>query len=206
MDRTGADFYHAVDMMRERLSANAIPINLPIGEGDLFVGVIDLIRFNAIMFHEESFGSTFDEIPIPHDLMEIAKKYRTLMLEAVSDVDDTLLEKYLDGKEISEIEIKDVLRKATIDLKIVPVLCGSSFKNKGVQKLLDSVIDFLPSPLDTIPLEAHHIGLNDSVIRKIDENEKFTSLAFKIMNDAFVGKLTFFRVYAGTSKSRILRL
>jgi elongation factor G len=201
MDRTGADYYHAVDMMRERLSANAIPINLPIGEGDLFVGVIDLIRFNARMFHEESFGSTFDEIPIPHDLIEIAKKYRTLMLEAVSDVDDTLLEKYLDGKEISENEIKDVLRKATIDLKIVPVLCGSSFKNKGVQKLLDSVIDFLPSPLDTIPLEAHHIGLNDSVIRKIDENEKFTSLAFKIMNDAFVGKLTFFRVYAGTLKA-----
>lgn len=201
MDRTGADYYHAVDMMRERLSANAIPINLPIGEGDLFVGVIDLIRFNARMFHEESYGSTFDEIPIPHDLIEIAKKYRTLMLEAVSDVDDTLLEKYLDGKEISEIEIKDVLRKATIDLKIVPVLCGSSFKNKGVQKLLDSVIDFLPSPLDTIPLEAHHIGLNDSVIRKIDENEKFTSLAFKIMNDAFVGKLTFFRVYAGTLKA-----
>ncbi len=201
MDRTGADFYHAVDMMRERLSANAIPINLPIGEGDLFVGVIDLIRFNARMFHEESYGSTFDEIPIPHDLVEIAKKYRTLMLDAVSDVDDTLLEKYLDGKEISEIEIKDVLRKATIELKIVPVLCGSSFKNKGVQKLLDSVIDFLPSPIDTIPLEAHHIGLNDSVIRKIDENEKFTSLAFKIMTDPFVGKLTFFRVYAGTLKA-----
>ena len=201
MDRTGADFYHAVDMMRERLSANAIPINLPIGDGDLFVGVIDLIRFNAVMFHEESFGSTFDEIPIPHDLIELAKKYRTQMLEAVSDVDDTLLEKYLEGKEISEIEIKEVLRKATIELKIVPVLCGSSFKNKGVQKLLDSVIDFLPSPIDTIPLEAHHIGLKDSVIRKIDENEKFTSLAFKIMNDAFVGKLTFFRVYAGTLKA-----
>jgi elongation factor G len=201
MDRTGADFYHAVDMMRERLSANAIPINLPIGEGDLFVGVIDLIRFNAIMFHEESFGSTFDEIPIPHDLIELAKKYRTQMLEAVSDVDDTLLEKYLEGKEISEIEVKEVLRKATIELKIVPVLCGSSFKNKGVQKLLDSVIDFLPSPIDTVPLEAHHIGLNDSVIRKIDENEKFTSLAFKIMTDPFVGKLTFFRVYAGTLKA-----
>jgi elongation factor G len=196
MDRTGADFYHAVDMMRERLSANAIPINLPIGEGDLFVGVIDLIRFNARMFHEESYGSTFDEIPIPHDLVEIAKKYRTLMLEAVSDV-----EKYLEGKEISEIEVKEVLRKATIELKIVPVLCGSSFKNKGVQKLLDSVIDFLPSPIDTVPLEAHHIGLNDSVIRKIDENEKFTSLAFKIMTDPFVGKLTFFRVYAGTLKA-----
>ncbi len=122
MDRTGADFYHAVEMMRERLGANAIPINLPIGEGDLFVGVIDLIQFNARMFHEESFGSTFDEIAIPHDLLELATKYRTQMLEAVSDVDDTLLEKYLEGKEISADEIRTVLRRATIDLKIIPVL------------------------------------------------------------------------------------
>jgi elongation factor G len=159
MDRTGADFYNAVEMMKDRLSANAIPINLPIGEGDLFVGVIDLIKFKARMFREESFGSIFDEISIPQDLLEIATKFRTQMLEAVSDVDDTLLEKYLEGKEISEEEVKNVLRRATIDLKIVPVLCGSSFKNKGVQKLLDSIVDFLPSPLDTPPLEAHHIGL-----------------------------------------------
>ncbi|MCU0343548.1 MAG: elongation factor G [Ignavibacterium sp.] len=201
MDRTGADFYHAVEMMRERLGANAIPINLPIGEGDLFVGVIDLIQFNARMFHEESFGSTFDELPIPQDLLEIATKYRTQMLEAVSDVDDTLLEKYLDGKEISAAEISKVLRQATIDLKIIPVLCGSAFKNKGVQKLLDSVVDFLPSPVDTSDIEAHHIGLNDLVTRKISEDERFTALAFKIMTDPFVGKLTFFRVYAGTLKS-----
>lgn len=201
MDRTGADFYHAVEMMKERLSANAIPINLPIGEGDMFVGVIDLIKFNARMYHDESFGSTFDELPIPQDLVEIATKYRTQMLEAVSDVDDTLLEKYLDGKEISENEIKTVLRRATIDLKIVPVLCGSSFKNKGVQKLLDSIVDFLPSPVDTPVLEAHHIGINDSVLRKIDDKEKFTALAFKIMNDPYVGKLTFFRVYAGYLKA-----
>jgi elongation factor G len=201
MDRTGADFYHAVDMMRERLGANAIPINLPIGEGDLFVGVIDLIQFNARMFHEETFGSTFDELPIPQDLLEIATKYRTQMLEAVSDVDDTLLEKYLDGKEISAAEIAKVLRQATIDLKIIPVLCGSAFKNKGVQKLLDSVVDFLPSPVDTKDIEAHHIGLNDVVKRKISEDERFTALAFKIMTDPFVGKLTFFRVYAGALKS-----
>jgi elongation factor G len=201
MDRTGADFYHAIDMMRERLGANAIPINLPIGEGDIFVGVIDLIQFNARMYHDESFGSTFDEIPIPQDLLEIATKYRTQMLEAVSDVDDTLLEKYLDGKEISAEEVRDVLRRATIDLKIVPVLCGSSFKNKGVQKLLDSIVDFLPSPLDAAEIEAHHIGLNDAVTRKISEDEHFTALAFKIMNDPFVGKLTFFRVYAGSLKS-----
>ncbi len=201
MDRTGADFYHAVDMMRERLGANAIPINLPIGQGDLFVGVIDLIQFNARMFRDESFGSTFDELPIPPDLLEIATKYRTQMLDAVSDVDDRLLEKYLDGKEISVGEINKVLRQATIDLKIVPVLCGSSFKNKGVQKLLDCIVDFLPSPIDSPDIEAHHIGLNDLVKRKITEDEHFTALAFKIMTDPFVGKLTFFRVYAGSLKA-----
>jgi elongation factor G len=201
MDRTGADFYHAVQMMRERLGANAIPINLPIGEGDIFTGVIDLILFKARMYHGDTLGVTFDEIEIPHDLKEIANKYRTQMLEAVSDIDDKLLEKYLEGKEISEKEIKAVLRKATIELKIVPVLCGSSFKNKGVQQLLDCVIDFLPSPVESKEVEAHHIGINDLITRKIDENEKFTSLAFKIMNDPYVGKLTFFRVYAGTLKA-----
>ncbi len=198
MDRTGADFYNALQMMRERLGANAIPINLPIGEGDIFSGVIDLISFKARMYHDETFGATYDEIEIPEDLMETANKYRTEMLEAVSDVDDTLLEKYLDGQEITEKEVIDVLRKATIELKIIPVLCGSAFKNKGVQKLLDSVVDFLPSPIDFKEIEAHHIGLNDSIKRKIDPNEKFAALAFKIMNDAYVGKLTFFRVYAGT--------
>ena len=197
MDRTGADFEGAVNMMRERLGANAIPINVPIGEGDLFSGVIDLISFNARMYHEESFGATFDEIEIPKDLIEQANKYRTEMLEAVSDVDDTLLEKYLDGKEISPDEIINVLRKATIELKIIPVLCGSAFKNKGVQKLLDSIISFLPTPADMDEIEAHHIGINDIVTRKIDENEKFTALAFKIMNDPYVGKLCFFRVYSG---------
>ncbi|GBD87141.1 elongation factor G [bacterium BMS3Abin03] len=201
MDRTGADFFNAVKMMKERLGANAVPINLPIGEGDMFSGVIDLISFNARMYHDETFGATFDEIEIPQDLIELANKYRTEMLEAVSDVDDTLLEKYLDGKEISEEEIKNVLRRATIDLKIVPVLCGSAFKNKGVQKLLDSIIEFLPSPDSYKEIEAHHIGVNDVVFRKIDEKEKFTALAFKIMNDPYVGKLCFFRVYSGMLKS-----
>jgi len=201
MDRTGADFYHAVQMMKERLGANAIPINLPIGEGDLFTGVIDLISFKARMYHGDTLGVTFDDMEIPHDLMENANKYRTQMLEAVSDINDTLLEKYLGGKEISEAEIKSVLRKATIDLKIIPVLCGSAFKNKGVQQLLDCVIDFLPSPIDFKEIEAHHIGINDLVARKIDEKEKFTALAFKTMNDSYVGKLTFFRIYTGTLKS-----
>ena len=201
MDRTGADFYSAIQMMKDRLGANAVPITLPIGEGDIFSGIIDLINFKARMYHEETFGATFDEIEIPHDLKEIANKYRTEMLEAVSDVDDSLLEKYLEGKTISVQEIKSVLRKATIDLKIIPVICGSAFKNKGVQKLLDSVIDFLPCPTDYKEIEAHHIGINDKVKRKIDDDEKFTALAFKIMNDPYVGKLTFFRVYSGVLKS-----
>ena len=201
MDRTGADFYSAIRMMKDRLGANAVPITLPIGEGDIFSGIIDLINFKARMYHEETFGATFDEIEIPHDLKEIANKYRTEMLEAVSDVDDTLLEKYLEGKTISVQEIKSVLRKATIDLKIIPVICGSAFKNKGVQKLLDSVVDFLPCPTDYKEIEAHHIGINDKVKRKIDDDEKFTALAFKIMNDPYVGKLTFFRVYSGVLKS-----
>ena len=201
MDRTGADFNNALQMMKERLKANAIPITLPIGEGDMFSGIIDLISFKARMYHEETYGATYDEIKIPHDLIEKANKSRTEMLEAVSDVDDTLLEKYLEGKEISDDEIKAVLRKATIELKIIPVICGSAFKNKGVQKLLDSVVDFLPSPVDFEEIEAHHIGINDRVKRKIDDNEKFTALAFKIMNDPYVGKLTFFRVYSGVLKS-----
>ncbi len=201
MDRTGADFYAAVEMMKERLGANAVPISLPVGSGDIFAGIIDLISFKCRMYHDETFGATFDEIEIPSDLMELAKKYRTLMLEAVSDVDDTLLEKYLEGEEITEDEVKRVLRQATIDLKIIPVLCGSAFKNKGVQKLLDSVVDFLPSPVDKPEIHAHHINLDDDVVRKVDENEKFTALAFKIATDPYVGKLTFFRVYSGKLES-----
>jgi elongation factor G len=201
MDRTGADFYKAVQMMKDRLGANAIPLTLPIGEGDLFTGVIDLITFKARMYHDDTLGATFEEIEIPQDLVENANKYRTQMLEAVSDVDDTLLEKYLEGEEISPEEIKVVLRKATIELKITPVLCGSAFKNKGVQKLLDYVIEFLPSPADMKEIQVHHIGMNDVVMRKIDEKEKFSALAFKIATDEFVGKLCFFRVYSGVLKS-----
>jgi len=201
MDRIGADFYNAVEMMRTRLGANAIPIALPIGEGDLFTGVIDLMTMKARMYHEDTLGATFEDKEIPSDLAPIAQKYRTIMLEAVSDVDDTLLEKYLDGIEITETEVKNVLRIATKELKITPVLCGSSFKNKGVQKLLDSVVELLPSPLDTGDLSVHHVHKDDQVIRKIDPKEKFTALAFKIMTDPHVGKITYIRVYSGKLKS-----
>ena len=201
MDRTGADFYNAVSMMKERLKANAVPITLPIGDGDLFSGVIDLIEMKARMYHDETFGATFEDVDIPTDLKPIANKYRTLMLEAVSEIDDTLLEKYLEGVEISADEIKTVLRKATIQLAIVPVICGSSFKNKGVQKLLDAVLDYLPSPGDVGELVAHHVDKSNEVRRKIDTKEKFAALAFKIMTDPYVGKLTYIRAYSGTIKS-----
>ena len=201
MDRIGADFYNAVQMMKEKLGANAVPITLPVGEGDLFRGIIDLMTMKARMFNEDTLGMTYEDVEIPQDLKMLAQKYRTQMLEAVSEIDDTLLEKYLEGKEISVEEINKVLRLATIQLKIIPVLCGSSFKNKGVQMLLDAVVNFLPSPRDLGNLSAHHIHKNDHVERKIDPKEKFTALAFKIMTDPYVGKLTFIRVYSGLLKA-----
>lgn len=197
MDRTGADFFHAIDMMKDRLKANAVPIQLPVGQGDIFKGLIDLISMKARMFNDDTLGATFEDVEIPESLLEQAKEYRHKLLEAVADVDDSLLEKFLDGQEISEKEILVVLRKATIDVKIIPVLCGSSFKNKGVQNLLDRVIDLLPAPSDVGDVEGHHFHTDDVVTRKNTDEEKFTALAFKIMTDPFVGKLTFFRVYAG---------
>lgn len=201
MDRTGADFYHAVDMMKERLKANAVPITLPIGEGNLFSGVIDLMSMKARMYNDDTLGATFEDKDIPTDLVPLANKYRTLMLEAVSEVDDSLLEKYLEGEEITEAEVKAVLRQATIELKIIPVLCGASFKNKGVQKLLDSVVDFLPSPADKKEIELHHVNKDDKVVRAVVEKEKFTGLAFKIMTDPYVGKITYVRIYTGQLKA-----
>ncbi|MBK7158066.1 MAG: elongation factor G [Ignavibacteria bacterium] len=197
MDRIGADFFHAIGMMKDRLKANAVPIQLPIGQGDLFNGIIDLITMRARMFNEETLGATFEDVDVPPSLMDQANEYRHKLLEAVADVDDTLLEKFLNGQEISEKEILAVLRKATIEVKIIPVLCGSSFKNKGVQNLLDKVVDLLPAPSDVSDVEGHHYHTDDKVTRRHDDDEKFTALAFKIMTDPFVGKLTFFRVYAG---------
>ncbi|HMS65730.1 MAG TPA: elongation factor G [Ignavibacteria bacterium] len=197
MDRVGADFFHAIGMMKDRLKANAVPIQLPVGQGDIFKGIIDLITMKARMFNDDTLGATFEDVEIPAALLEQAKEYRHKLLEAVADVDDTLLEKFLNGQEISEKEIMVVLRKATIDVKIIPVLCGSSFKNKGVQNLLDKVVDLLPSPADVGDVEGHHFHTDDLVTRKNTDEEKFTALAFKIMTDPFVGKLTFFRVYAG---------
>jgi len=203
MDRVGADFLGAVQMMKDRLGANAVPIHLPVGEGDLFTGIIDLITMKARIFHEESNGMTWEDIAIPHDLQKLAADYRTKMLEAVSDEDDTLLEKYLEGKEISSKEIIAVLRRACLKTSIIPVLCGSSFKNKGVQMLLDAVVDFLPSPIDINKgeISGHHPNMKDMIVRKVTDSEKFTALAFKIMTDPFVGRLTYFRIYTGSVKA-----
>ncbi len=201
MDRTGADFYAVVDAIKDRFGANAVPIALPIGSGDLFAGVIDLLDMHARMYNDETLGATFEDIEIPSDLMPIANKYRTLMLEAVSDVDDTLLEKYLEGEEITKQEVVRVLRQATIELKIVPVLVGSAFKNKGVQMLLDGVIDFLPSPIDAGNVAATSVKTDEEIEIKPALDADFTGLAFKIMTDPYVGKLTYVRVYSGMLKA-----
>ncbi len=202
MDRVGADFLGCIDMMKERLGANAVPIQLPVGEGDLFTGVIDLVTMKARMYTDGT-GQKWEDLDIPHDMQAKAQEWRTKMLEAVSDEDDTLLEKYLEGKEITQKEIMVVLRRATLKVSIIPVLCGSSLKNKGVQSLLDSVVNYLPSPLDLNEgkVQGHHVNMNDHISRQVSDKEKFSALAFKIMTDAFVGKLTYFRVYSGTLKA-----
>jgi elongation factor G len=198
MDRVGADFFNAVQMMRDRLGANAVPVQLPIGQGDMFAGIIDLISMKARMYNESNLGVTYEDFDIPADLEKMARDYRARMLEAVADVDDTLLEKFLEGKEITEEEIVRVLRKATIDVSIVPVLCGSAFKNKGIQRLLDSVVDFLPSPLDIGEVRGHHPNMKDHISRNVSDEEEFSALAFKIVTDPHAGKLTYFRVYSGS--------
>lgn len=201
MDRIGADFFQAVQMMKDRLKANAVPIHLPVGQGDMFKGIIDLITMKARMFNEDTLGATYEDIDIPASFKKQANEYRQLLLEAVSDVDDTLLVKFLEGKEITAEEITAVLRQATIQVKIIPVLCGSSFKNKGVQNLLDKVVELLPSPLDSGAVEGHHLYTDDHIKREVSDTEKFTALAFKIMTDPYVGKLCFFRVYAGKAEA-----
>lgn len=203
MDRVGADFLGVVQMIKDRLGANAVPVQIPVGQGDLFTGIIDLVTMKARMYTESTLGAEWQDIDIPHDMQAVAQEYRTKMLEAVSDEDDTLLEKYLEGKEITPKEVLAVLRRATLKVRIIPVLCGSSFKNKGVQSLLDAVINFLPAPIDMNEgsVTGHHVNMQDQIKRRVDDKEKFTALAFKIMTDPFVGKLTYFRVYSGTLKS-----
>ena len=197
MDRTGADFYKVLGMIKERFNANPVPIILPIGAGQDFSGFVDLISNKAITYTSDD-GSTFEEIDIPDDLKEVSEKYRSILLEEAASCDEDLMEKYLNGEELSSDDIKKSVRQATLDGSMVPTLCGSAFKNKGVQRSLDAVVDFLPSPLDIDETTGTNEEETTSLSRKPDDNEPFSALAFKIMTDPFVGKLTFFRVYSGS--------
>jgi elongation factor G len=198
MDRTGADFYNVIEQMRNKLKANPIPIQIPIGAEDHFKGVVDLIEMQGIVWDDESLGAKYEVVDIPEELKEKAAEYRKIMLESIADHDDSLMEKYLMDEEISSEEIEGAIRKATLARDITPVLCGTALRNKGVQILLDKVIDYLPSPLDVEPVDG--IDPSDSekkLKRKPSVEEPFSALAFKIMSDPYVGKLAFFRVYSG---------
>ncbi len=196
MDRIGADFYKAVAMMVDRLRTNPLPIQLPVGSEDNFKGIIDLVKMKAIIYKDEK-GEAWDEEEIPEDLKDKAGQYREQLIEQIAEYDDSLMHKYLEGEEISEAEVKLGIRKAALDVKAVPVVCGTSFKNKGVQPLIDAIIDYLPSPIDVPPIEGVNSYTKKSEKRSADPDEPFTALAFKVMTDPFVGKLTFFRVYSG---------
>jgi elongation factor G len=200
MDRVGANFERSVEMMKDRLRANAIPINLPIGAEENFRGIVDLVRMQALVWDDDSLGARYNVLPIPAELADDAAAARDKLLEAAAEFDEGLLEKYLEGKDVSVDELKVALRKGTLESKIVPVLCGSSFKNKGVQSLLDAVVEYLPSPLDKPPVQGvDPNGKEDT--RQASDSAPFSALAFKIMTDPFVGALTFFRVYSGTMES-----
>lgn len=201
MDRNGADFFKVLDMLKDRLGGNFVPVQLPIGTGETFNGMIDLVEMKAITFEEASQGSNYFENEIPEDLKENALEYREKLLEGVAEFDDGLLEKFLEGNEISPDEIRAALRKATIALKAVPVLCGSAYKYKGVQQLLDSVLYFLPAPADLENVKGLLPNSEEEVIRDTRDDAPFAGLAFKVMTDPFVGRLTFVRVYSGSIKA-----
>jgi elongation factor G len=200
MDRVGADFFRGVSMISERLGSNPVALQLPIGAEEKFKGMVDLITMKARIYTDD-LGTTSDVGDIPEDIMPLAQEYREKLLEAVAEVDDDLMEKYLNGEDITEQEIKNAVRKGTIGLNFIPVLCGSSFKNKGVQPLLDAVVDYMPSPLDVPSITGINPETGEEESRNSDDNAPFSALAFKIMADPYVGKLTFFRVYSGTLTS-----
>jgi len=201
MDRIGADFGRGLSMMRDRLGANPIPIQLPIGKEDTFRGVIDLVEMKAVIWDDESLGANFEVVEIPADLLSAAEEAREKLVEEVSSHDEELTEKYLGGETLTNEELKAGIRKATIALHINPVLCGSAFKNKGVQNLLDAVVDYMPSPIDVPAIKGILPGTDTEVLRPADDGGPFAALAFKIMTDPFVGQLTFFRVYSGVIES-----
>ncbi|WP_034551700.1 elongation factor G [Carnobacterium funditum] len=197
MDKTGADFLYSVGTIHDRLQANAHPIQLPIGAEDNFTGIIDLVKMKAEIY-EDDLGVNIREEEIPAEYLELAEEWHMKLVEAVAETDEDLMERYLEGEEISQEELKKAIRIATIKVDFYPVLCGSAFKNKGVQLMLDAVIDYLPSPLDVEAIEGVLVENEDRVLRHADDSEPFSALAFKVMTDPFVGRLTFFRVYSGT--------
>ena len=200
MDIMGADFYNVLKMMDDRLKCNAVPIQLPIGSEQFFKGVVDLIKMKAFVFYDE-LGKDVREEEIPEEMTDLANEYREKLLEAVSDQDEKIMEMFLEGEEIPEDMIKAAIRKATIDVKMVPVCCGTSYRNKGVQELLDAIVDFMPSPLDIPPIDGVNPDTGEDDHRVADDKAPFSALAFKIATDPYVGKLCFFRVYSGTLKS-----
>ncbi|BCG48457.1 Translation elongation factor G [Citrifermentans bremense] len=201
MDRIGADFFRGVAMIKDRLKANPVPLQIPIGSEENYKGVVDLILMKGIVWNDESMGATYDVIDIPADLVEQANEYREALIEEVSSHDDVLMEKYLGGEEISNAELKAAIRQATLDIKICPVICGSSFKNKGVQNLLDAVLDYMPAPTDIPAIQGVDANTDAPIERHASDSEPFAALGFKIMTDPFVGQLCFFRVYSGVIQS-----
>ena len=199
MDVIGADFYRVVQMIKDRLGANAVPIQLPIGKEDTFVGIVDLVEMNAEVYKDD-LGKVFETMDIPEDMKAKAEEYREAMIEAVAEADEEIMMKFLEGEEITTAEIKAAIRKMTIENRMIPVTCGSAYKNKGVQHMIDALVDYMPSPLDIPPI-AGVTPEGEEDVRKSGDNEPFSALAFKIMTDPFVGKLAFFRIYSGTLDS-----
>ena len=197
MDITGADFYHVLDMVHDRLKANAIPIQLPIGKEDTFKGIIDLVEMDADIYYDQ-LGKDMRVEPIPEDMVDLANEYREKLLDAVSMFDDEIMELYLEGKEIPTAKIRAAIRQATCAVEMVPVTCGSSYRNKGVQKLLDAIVDYMPAPTDVPAIKGVNPKTDEEEERKSSDDEPFAALAFKIMTDPYVGRLSFFRVYSGT--------
>ena len=197
MDITGADFFHVLDMVHDRLKANAVPIQLPIGKEDTFRGIIDLVEMDADVYYDQ-LGKDMRVEPIPEDMVDLANEYREKLLDAVSMFDDEIMELYLEGKEVPTDKIRTAIRKATCAVEMVPVVCGSSYRNKGVQKLLDAIVDYMPAPTDVPAIKGVNPKTDEEEERKSSDDEPFSALAFKIMTDPYVGRLSFFRVYSGT--------
>jgi elongation factor G len=202
MDRVGADFYHSVQTIVDRLKCRPVAIQIPIGAEEKFLGIVDLVEMRGVIWHDETLGSQYDVVDIPDDLKEKAKEYRALMIEAISEHDEALMHKFIEGEAITNDEIRAGIRKATIAMHIFPVICGTAFKNKGVQTMLDAVVDYLPSPLDVPAIEGHDVDDPEKILyRHASDSEPFSALVFKIMTDPYVGQLAFFRVYSGTLKA-----